>query len=216
MNVASSNQDTGAAPLTLGDLLYADPAIARVTEKDWLQLIRAMAAGEEAALRLLYEKTYPIVFAYLIRLTADRELTRELMLDVYQDIWCEAPVFDGTQGPVLGWIMRLARASARAGSGAASGDSSREVAPAEGDLSTDTTLSAATDRQRPAEDPRVRAALETLTMHEREAIEATVLNGFTYTELAAQWREPVGTIKSRIRSGLLKLQQALQAGVDES
>jgi DNA-directed RNA polymerase specialized sigma24 family protein len=53
-----------------------------------------------------------VVFTYLIRLTGDRELTDELLLDVYQDVWCEAPLFSGTDGPVLGWIMRQARAAA--------------------------------------------------------------------------------------------------------
>jgi DNA-directed RNA polymerase specialized sigma24 family protein len=63
---------------------------------------------------VLYEKTYAVVYTYLIRLTGDRELTDELILDVYQGIWCEAPVFDGDDGPVLGWIMRKARAAALA------------------------------------------------------------------------------------------------------
>jgi RNA polymerase sigma-70 factor, ECF subfamily len=108
VNAASSNQNT----LTLGELLYADPSIARVSEKDWRALVRAIAAGDEAAMRILYEKTYAVVFTYLIRLTGDRELTDELLLDVYQDVWCEAPLFSGTDGPVLGWIMRQARAAA--------------------------------------------------------------------------------------------------------
>ncbi len=108
MNAASSNQNT----LTLGELLYADPSLARVSEKDWLALVHAMAAGDEAALRMLYEKTYSVVFTYLIRLTGDRELTDELILDVYQNLWCEAPLFNGADGPVLGWVMRQARAAA--------------------------------------------------------------------------------------------------------
>ena len=110
MNAASSKQNT----LTLGELLYADPSIAGTPEKNWVALVRAIAAGDEAALRVLYEKTYAVVYTYLIRLTGDRELTDELIVDVYQDVWCEAPVFNGADGPVLGWIMRLARATALA------------------------------------------------------------------------------------------------------
>lgn len=181
MNAASSNKNT----LTLGDLLFADPSIAGVGERDWLALVHAMGAGNEAALRRLHQKTYPVVFTYLFRLTGDRDRASELILDVYQDIWCEAPIFDGVE-PVLGWIMRLARTAA---------------------LSTRSTGSC---EQPPiSEDHRLRRALATLTVPEREAIEASWLDGLSYSEMAAQWHEPIGTIKSRIRSGLAKLHQAL-------
>jgi RNA polymerase sigma-70 factor (ECF subfamily) len=188
VNAASSNENT----LTLGELLYADRSIARISEKEWHALVRAIAAGDGTALRILYEKTYPVVFTYLIRLTGDRELTQELILDVYQDVWCEAPLFNiVTDGPVLGWIMRQARAAA---------GSRSAVAPS----------------RRAPEDHRLHRALATLTVDEREAIEVTLLKGLSYSEMAAQWDEPVGTIKSRIRSGLAKLHQALEAGGDEA
>lgn len=112
VNAASINQNMNAGALTLGELLYADPATACVPEKDWLALVRAIAAGEETALRVLFEKAYPIVFTYLMRLTDDRSVTESLILEVFQDVWCEAPVFDSANGPVLGWIMRQARSSA--------------------------------------------------------------------------------------------------------
>jgi RNA polymerase sigma-70 factor, ECF subfamily len=192
VNASSSHQNT----LTLGELLYADPVIASVTEKDWTALVRAIAAGDEAALRVLYEKTYSVVFTYLIRLTGNRELTEELILDVYQDIWCEAPVFNGADGPVLGWIMRQARATALA-----RGNTS--------DIAFD-------DSRRIPEDHRLQRALATLSVAEREAIEAIFLKGLSYSDMAAQWHEPLGTIKSRIRSGLAKLHQVLKAGGDEA
>jgi RNA polymerase sigma-70 factor, ECF subfamily len=107
---AASSKNT----LRLGDLLYADPSLARVAEKDWLALIRAVAGGDQEALRVLHEKTYPLIFTYLIRLTGNRELTDAVIVDVYQDIWCEAPLFNGSDGPVLGWIMKRARAAALA------------------------------------------------------------------------------------------------------
>lgn len=200
MNVASENQATGASPLTLGELLHTDPSIASVTEKDWLALVRTIAAGEKAALRVLYEKTYPVVFTYLIRLTGSRELSEALVLDVYQDIWCEAPVFDEANGPVLGWVMRQARATALA-------------APRDADSKGDSTVASACMTP---DDHRLQLALGTLTVQEREAIEATLLNCLSYVELATRWQEPVGTIKSRIRSGLAKLHEALQAGGDEA
>lgn len=184
-----SAEATDKPSLTLGELLYANPSVTRIGEKEWLALVQAIGAGDEAALRSLYEKTHPLVFTYLVRLTGDRELTQALVLDIYQMIWCEAPVFTAEEGPVLGWIMRQARAHAlhhpRAGKPPG-------------------------DAERIAEDLRLKEALETLTMHEREAIEATILNGSSYSEFAAQRGESIGTIKSRLRAGLAKLQLAFQ------
>lgn len=199
VNAAPSNQNTPT--LRLGELLYADPSVAHVSENAWVALVRAIGAGDEAALRVLYEKTYALVFTYLIRLTGDRELTDELIVDVYQDIWCEAPLFNGSDGPVLGWIMRQARAAAlAAGNKSGAADSDGAVART----------------QRIPEDHRLNKALATLTVEEREAIEATFLEGSSYAQIAAQWHEPPGTIKSRIRSGIAKLHQALESGGDEA
>ena len=182
--------------LTLGELLYANPAITRVSEKEWLALIRAIASGDEVALRSLYEKTHPIVFTYVLRLTGDRALTEELVLDVFQMIWCEAPVFGAADGPVLGWIMRQARSHAlnHPHAGKPPGHDAEQI----------------------VENLRLQHALDALSLPERKAIEASILNGSSYAELAAQSGEPVGTIKSRIRSGLAKLQQAFQAQGEES
>ncbi|HEY0680896.1 MAG TPA: sigma factor-like helix-turn-helix DNA-binding protein [Steroidobacter sp.] len=186
MSAEATNQNS----LTLGELLYANPAIARVSEKEWLALTRAIAAGDEAALRSLYEKTHSLVFTYVLRLTGDRALTEELVLDVFQTIWCEAPVFDGADGPVLGWIMRRARSHAlnHPRAGKPPGRDSEQI----------------------VESLRLQHALDALSLPERKVIEATLLNGSSYAELAAQNGEPVGTIRSRIRSGLARLQQAFQ------
>jgi len=182
VNAAPSNNNT----LTLGDLLFADPSIAGISEKHWLALVHAIGAGDEAALRSLHAKTYPVVFTYLLRLTGNRDLASELSLEVYQDVWCEAPVFDGAEGPVLGWIMRQARAAALSSRGTRCSDN------------------------RPVpEDHRLQRALATLTVPEREAIEACLLEGLSYSEMASHWQQPIGTIRSRIRSGLAKLHQAL-------
>jgi RNA polymerase sigma-70 factor (ECF subfamily) len=186
-----SAEATNQNSLTLGELLYANPAVTRVSEKEWLALTRAIAAGDEAALRSLYEKTHSLVFTYVLRLTGDRALTEDLVLDVFQMIWCEAPVFDAADGPVLGWIMRQARSHAL--------NHPRASKPP------------GRDAEQIIESLRLQQALDVLSLSERQAIEATLLNGSSYAEVAAQSGEPVGTIKSRIRAGLVKLQQAFQA-----
>lgn len=209
----TTNQSTGASALTLGELLYTDTAITCVPEKDWLALVRAIAAGEEIALRLLFEKTYPLVFTYLMRLTADRRVTEELVLQVFEDLWCEAPIFDGARGPVLGWIMMQARSRALAH--ARSAEPLQTNSGLVVSLLNDATR-ADVGSHRSTEDVRLHAAIEALTMREREAIEAALLNGLSYADVAAQRGESVGTIKQRIRSGLRKVRQTLQERGHES
>lgn len=200
VSAAPTDQDNEVRTLTLGELLYADPTIAQVSEKEWLAVVHAIAGGNEAALRLLYEKAFPIVFAYLIRLTGDRQVTDALILDVFEILWCEAPLFDLKDGPVLGWIMREARGLAlkRIGAGTLSPDAGSHVAR---ELPTEPATGDAGQLQR---------ALEALTSDERQAIEATLLHGLSYAGFATKSGLPIGTIKSRIRSGLAKLQDALQ------
>jgi RNA polymerase sigma-70 factor (ECF subfamily) len=211
---ASTDQIRGEGTLKLGELLYADPAVALVSEKQWLALVRAIAAGDELALRLLYEKAFPVVSTYLMRLTGNRQLADTLILDVFERVWCEAPLFEAVDGPVLGWIMRQARSLGLkyAGSGRSADQDSGDVGL---EVSADPVPMTDADRPSPT-GLALQRAIEALTMDEYRAIEATVLNGWSYAEFAERCGQPVGTIKSQIRSGLAKLQHALQARSEET
>lgn len=199
-----------ASPLTLGDLLYADPRITCIPEKDWIALVRAVAAGETSALRVLFEKTYPLVFAYLMLRTGDRRIAENLMLEVFDVLWCEAPVFDSASSPVLGWVMRQARVSALAHAQTAAQSGRRGPDSIAMHLLDDVGRAAC----RPS-DPRLQRALENLTAVEREAIEAAIIQGLSYPELAQRQGKPVGSIKKTINSGLAKLRRHLQeSGAD--
>ena len=73
-------------PETLGDLLYADKAKSRIPEKEWVELVRAMATGNQQALHALYERTHRLVFTLMMRITANRQSAEELTLDVFHDV----------------------------------------------------------------------------------------------------------------------------------
>lgn len=110
-----ADQRTVASTLTLGELLYANPAVARVTENEWFAVVNAIAAGEREALRWLYDKTCPLVISYLLQLTHDRRAVEGLIVDVYESVWRGASVFDRAgDGPVIGWVMKQARSAALA------------------------------------------------------------------------------------------------------
>ena len=110
-NWAMGKKPTQQSPATLRDVLYAqcEPP---VLEQDWHTLVQAIAAGDQLALHALYERSHRIVFTLIMRLTANRETTEELTIDVFHDVWRRASLYDPANGTVLGWIMNQARSRA--------------------------------------------------------------------------------------------------------
>lgn len=172
-----------AAP-TLGGLLNSVETISRTSEKEWVALVRAIAAGDTSAYGTLYMSTHGIVFTSLARITGHRATAEELTVEVFHDVWRGASSYDPTSNSVVGWIMNLARARALP-----------RARPDRG------TLAAA-----------MRAAVQRLTTGERRAIEDTFFSGFTYVEVAAREKVLTAMIKSRIRSGLGRLKTFLTRG----
>src|SRR5262245_38530810 len=97
---------------TLGDILYADKGKVRVSEKEWVDLVKAVAAGDQLALHSLYEQAHRIVFTLILRITTSRETAEEVTIDVFHDVWRKASIYDPANGSVIGWIMNQARSRA--------------------------------------------------------------------------------------------------------
>src|ERR1044071_1651588 len=106
-----SKEPTPNPPATLGDVLYAKSK-APVTEQDWVTLVQTIAAGDQLALHALYERSHRIVFTLIMRITANRETSEELTIDVFHDVWRRAARYDPAHGTVLGWITNQARSRA--------------------------------------------------------------------------------------------------------
>jgi RNA polymerase sigma-70 factor (ECF subfamily) len=203
----ADESESGTAA-TLGDLLYADRSRTRVPEKDWVQLVAAIAAGDQLALRELYERTHAMVFTLTLRIVDDRETAEELTQDVYHDVWRRASRFDPSAGSVVGWIMNQTRS--RAIDRLRFERRKKRVNPYPVEVLAEVaSLRAPVPEE--GEGDRLRHALAVLTPEERAAIETAFFSGLTYAEAAAQLEQPVGTIKTRIRSGLSKLRQAIGA-----
>ena len=202
-----ARERTPEAPATLGDVLFAKSK-APVPEQDWATLVRSIAAGDELALHALYEMAHRIVFTLVVRITANRETAEELTIDVFHDIWLRAPRYDPANGTVLGWIMNQARSRAIdrlrfEGRKKRSHGDAQPLAEAAADPRDVLELREQAEA--------LRAALAVLTPDERTAIETTFFAGLTHAEAAARLNQPLGTIKTRIRSGLHKLRRALSA-----
>jgi RNA polymerase sigma-70 factor (ECF subfamily) len=197
--------------MTLGDILYADKAKVRTSEAEWLRLVRAVAEGDQRALHALYEQTHRIVFTLIVRITANQETAEEVTLDVFHDVWRKADTYDPAGGSVVGWVMNQARCRAI-----------DRLRFDQRKKRTDTyphSLLPTTDIVDPEraslfeEQSRLlRSALEVLTSDERKAIETAFFSELTYQETASKLNEPVGTVKTRIRSGLGKLRDVLGKG----
>jgi RNA polymerase sigma-70 factor (ECF subfamily) len=178
-------------------------------ERAWAALVQSIAAGDQLALHDLYEMAHRVVFTLIMRITVDRETAEELTIDVFHDVWRRASRYDAANGTVLGWIMNQARSRAI--------DrlrfESRKKRSHGGDVPPLAEVAAdpcdALEMREQGES--LRAALAALTPDERQAIETTFFGGLTHAEAAARLNQPLGTIKTRIRSGLHKLRHALTA-----
>jgi RNA polymerase sigma-70 factor, ECF subfamily len=194
---------------TLGEVLYANASRALVSETEWVALVGCIAAGDQAALYALYERAHRVVFTLIMRIIANRETAEEVTLDVFHDVWRRAPQYEEAGGTVLGWIMNQARS--RAIDRLRFEQRQKRVRPETGEDLPATGGTVDPDKVIAFEQQcqALRTALDVLTPDERNAIEAAFFSELTYAEVAAQSNQPLGTIKTRIRSGLHKLRQAL-------
>jgi RNA polymerase sigma-70 factor (ECF subfamily) len=206
---SETNQKQGKSDTkTLGDLLYANESKVRVSESEWVSLVRSIAAGDQLALHSLYEQTHRIVFTLIVRITNNRETAEELTLDVFYDVWRRASAYDPAGGSVVGWIMNQARSRAI---DRLRFEQRKKRVNNYADSPPTTTATRDPQEAFDIEEQRclLRNALEVLTPEERQAIETAFFSELTYHEVAAKLNQPLGTVKTRIRSGLAKLRQAL-------
>ena len=203
---AIAKEETQKSPATLGDVLYAQSK-APIAEQDWTRLVQSIAAGDQAALHELYAMAHHLVFTLALRITANRETAEELTVDVFYDVWRRASGYDAANGSVLGWIMNQTRSRAidrlRFDTRKKRSDGGKAEPAPEADPDPRDLLELRESGE------SLRTALAVLTADERQAIEATFFGELTHAEAAARLNQPLGTIKTRIRSALHKLRCTL-------
>ena len=204
--VAATQARPESEATTLGDVLYAESKV-RVSENDWVRLVQSIAAGSELALHSLYEQTHRIVFTLIFRIVNNHETAEELTVDVFYDVWRRASVYDPADGSVVGWILNQARSRAidRLRFEHRKKRFDNHLHGSVATVANDAERACQVDEQ----GRQLRSALLALTPEERRAIEAAFFGELTYQEVAATLNQPVGTVKTRIRSGLGKLRKAL-------
>ena len=129
-------------------------------------------------------------------------------MDVFHDVWRRASTYDRSGGSVVGWIMNQARS--RAIDRVRFEQRKKRVSEHADSPLAESTISGPQETFAAREQGRLlRYALQVLTPDERQAIETAFFSELTYTEVATRLNQPLGTVKTRIRSGLGKLRQVL-------
>lgn len=196
-----------SARVTLGDIVFADRK-PFTSECEWVALVRSIAARDARALHSLYQRMHHLVFTVIVRIARDRQAAEELTLDVFHDVWRRAPAYDPAKGSVVGWVMNQARSRAidrqRFEQRKKRVDGHPRLVGAEDDVTGPHQALELQERAR-----LLRDALAALTPAERQAIELAFFRGLTHAETADGLDEPLGTVKSRIRSAIEKLRRTL-------
>ncbi len=186
-------------------------------EAEWKGYLERMSTGDERALAAFYDETSTLVYGLALRMLGSVEDSEEVTLDVYNQVWRKAGTFNPGRGSLLSWLITITRSRAldriRART---SRQRNLEPLPAQEDLPD----RAPTPEQETAlsqERRIVQAALGQLPAEQRRPIELAFFEGLSHSEVAEALRQPLGTVKTRIRLGMMKLRDLLdlRAGASE-
>ena len=181
----------------------------RTQETEWGLLITQTAQGDQAALATLYDRSSPQVYGLIFKILGNREAAEEVTLDAYTQVWRQAHTFDKTRGTPGGWLMMLARTRAidrfRAGFAERGKLEDLDVASffSSDDPSPDQEIEEQQRRQ------YVRQAVATLSAEQQEVIALGYFYGLSQSEIADKLKLPLGTVKTRMRLGMIKLRDIL-------
>ena len=196
--------------------LAIDTAETRARDQDLVSLVELVATGDQSALATLYDATNRLIYSLILRVLGDVSSAEEVLIDVYTQVWRQAASYDANRGAPLAWMATIARSRAidRLRSG---WQDQRRKEPLEvlGDASANMSCpegSAAASELRKL----VRGALNVLTLEQRQVIELAYYSGLSHSEIAAKLNQPLGTVKTRTRLGMMKLREALAPLLGES
>lgn len=165
-------------------------------------LLSAVRSGDEHAMAQLYDRYSSIVYSVALRVLGDTGAAEDILQEVFMQLWRSPNAFDPSRGSLPGWLAVIARNRAI--------DSLRKRRP-ETDI-TEIVVSVEPDFASGAEWSRalekIRSTLTSMPSPQRSALEMAFFEGLTHTEIAAKTGEPLGTIKTRIRAGLVTLRKA--------
>jgi RNA polymerase sigma-70 factor (ECF subfamily) len=175
------------------------------------ELLKRASRGDEGAFAEWYDATSARAFGLAVRVLRDRAQAEEVTQEAYLECWRHAARFDPAKGSAISWLLTIVHRKSvdRVRSAEASSRRDEAYSHQEQTVDHDSTAEAAAAS---LEATRVRAALSDLTLKQRQAVELAFLGGYTHTEVARMLDLPIGTAKTRIRDGLIRLRDALGVG----
>jgi RNA polymerase sigma-70 factor, ECF subfamily len=186
------------------------PEQAQTSDAD---LIYAVARGDEGALASLYDRYRLILFGLILRILHSRPEAEDVLQDVFIQVWKRAADFDESRGRPFTWLVTLARS--RSIDRLRALDSRQRTANEAVLDAPDSVSDASQDAVRSEQREVVRNALDALPAEQRQALVLAYFEGLTQSEIALRLGAPLGTIKTRMRSGMTKLRESLGAKIKD-
>ncbi len=180
-----------------------------------IALLRRVAEGDRQSFAELYDRFSGVLFSIANRVLNNQEAAEDVLQDVFVQIWEKAPLYDPSRGKPMTWAVTLTRNKAidRLRSTVRRARLQDEV-QREAETFEQFDDRSSFDEVASGETGQlVRAAVQKLTKDQREAIELAFFSSLTQTEIAERLNEPLGTIKARIRRGMMRLRDLLEPQV---
>jgi RNA polymerase sigma factor (sigma-70 family) len=204
----------------------------KIDPQDWTersrelsQLLARMGLGDRAAFATLYQRTSGHLFAVVLRIQRDRALAEDLLQEIYVAVWKAATGFDAARSQPVTWLTSIARNRAIDSLRRSKSQPRTVSATAEDDEGTDAQEAAPYEGPGPlellsraSEARELARCLDTLGAQQRQCVALAFYDGLSHAEVAEHLREPLGTVKSWVRRGLMALKSCLERAVarDES
>jgi RNA polymerase sigma-70 factor, ECF subfamily len=180
-----------------------------LSNEEDLKLLALISQGDQKSLAVLYDKYGRLIYSLTLRIVRNEEEARELQQDVFLQVWHKAALFDNERGSFVTWLVTLAHnKSINTLRSRRYKKSAQEAKQDIADITHDSTV----DHQTPLADAmenderrHVLAALEQIPELQRKALYLSYYEGYSQSEIAEMLGEPLGTIKTRMRKGMMKL-----------
>jgi RNA polymerase sigma-70 factor (ECF subfamily) len=170
--------------------------VARPTPEEDGELLTRVLRGDERAMAVLFDRYSKVVYSVSLRVLRDTAAAEDVMQEIFMQIWRNPSSFVSTKGSLGGWLAVVARNR--------SIDTLRRK-----NLASACNLADEAERSILME--KARAAVKLLPTEQRKTLEMAFFDGLTHSEIAEMTGDPLGTVKTRIRSALLTLRKAFQA-----
>jgi RNA polymerase sigma-70 factor, ECF subfamily len=169
-----------------------------------LAIVTGLKAGDQRAMADLYDRYSAVVYAVALRVLGDAGAAEDVLQEVFLQLWRNPGAFDAARGSLAGWLAVITRNRAI--------DFLRKRRPETdiGDVVLAVAPDLAGDAERARTAEKVRGVLGSMAPTQRTALEMAYWEGMSHSEIAEKTGQPLGTIKTRIRAGLIALRKAFQ------